>query len=418
MLSNQDWLVYLGGRDNRGDFPVQASLPELALAMRAALLAKPDYFRGLSRNGSLPSSTLAGQAPANLAVLRSMQVLAKTGTVSTGQGQPVVGHLLLAWPAPHPQFLAIFRQAGNHGAGLLPQAAARLRQWQQTFPPRFASARVRLLSATVPESWQAEADCPEIANEDYRFSVCGAYRIVSSARGSRSERRVDGVLYQAGGGPVVLETDSLSYADAVLAAEAQTLTGSARQAMRAVVVWNAGHGNHRHGDSASLCDTTHCMVFLGDAITGNNQRREGAIDAELLALLDTLATEQGLDWLPFATGGDERWQREVNAGDMARLFKEAQVWDIRRERRKDNAIYIRLIYPESEEAVSCELFRNTLKLPSCPDAVIAVEGQKAWRFQGLGAGHGMGLSIVRAQALGLGGRSAEQILRDAYAKPQ
>lgn len=407
------WRQYLGERSTDGDFPLQANLPELALSLRAALLAQPGYFKGLTRNGSLKNSTLFDRSEADKRLLNQLQAMAKTGTVSTSEGQPLVGHLAVAWPADHPVFLAVFRQHGINGAGVLPTAIPLLIRWQKNHPPRFASVRVRLLTPTDPSSWQAEADCPELSTIQSRFTVCGQFRIVSSARGSRSERLVSGILHQAPNeGPAVLETDVDSYTDAVLNAEAQTLTGGAREAMRAVIAWNGSHGNHRHADSASLCDTTHCMVFLGE-LPNAARHRNSDIDIELLQLLDKLATESGLNWLPFANGGDQRWQRQISSKQLQDIFAENQILHMRRERRKNGDLFIRLFYPASEETISCEIFRNTLKLPSCPDA-IQPETDETWQFQGIGAGHGLGLSIVRAQILADNGRNAEQILRDAY----
>jgi hypothetical protein len=413
LTNPQTWRSYLGERNTDGDFALQASLPELALAMRAALLSKPDYFRGLSQNGILPNSTLAGQSETDKKLLRQLQVLAKTGTVSTVDGRPLAGHLLLAWPATHPVFLAIFRQRGVSGAAILSKAAVLLRTWQRDYPSRFAAVKVSLLTHTKPDSWDAEPDCPLVTDQYRRFSVCGQFRIVSTARASRSERIVKGVLRQTDEhGPRVLETDVDSYVDGVLAAEAQNLAGSAREAMRAVIAWNGSHGNHRHSESSSLCDTTHCMVFLGER-PEDKPRRSSHIDITLMQLLDKLAAESGLNWLPFANGGDQHWQRQLSTEELRRVFAENQILDIRRERRKDGELYIRLFYPTSEELLSCEIFRNTLKLPSCPDSVKTMDSQ-TWQFVGIGAGHGLGLSIGRAQALAEGGRNAEQILRDAY----
>lgn len=413
----ETWRPYLGERDADGNFPLQASLPDLALTMRAALLAEPDYFKGLTQNGWSPNSTLYGQKAKDKELLRQMQALSKTGTVSTADGRPLVGHLLVAWPANHPSYLAVFRQRGINGASVLPKAVERLKSWQQAYPARFASVRIRLLTPTDPASWEARAECPEISGLLNRFTVCGRFRIVSSARGSRSERLIDGILYKPRDhGPEILETDTESYADSVLAAEAQTLTGSAREALRAVIVWNGSHGNHRHADSQSLCDTTHCMVFMGQH-SGDNISRGGHANIKLLKLLDKLAAENGLNWLSFANGGDLRWKREITSSALNARFSETQVLDIRRERRKNGGLFIHLFYPDSEETMSCEIFRNHLKLPSCPDSINTNLDRSVWNFQGIGEGHGEGLAIVHAQALAEAGRTTEQILLDAYSRP-
>lgn len=413
--SSADWRALLGERDAQGRLALQASLPELALAMRAALLSQPDYFRGLRLNGISADSTLAGQNPRDKQLLRQMQAMAKTGSVSTASGQSLLGHLLLAWPAEHPLFLAIFRQADVKGAALLPKAAALLRLWQQNYPERYASVRVRLLTATAPNSWEAQSVCPTLATANSRFSYCGEFRIISTAAGSRSERLVSGILHNPPGGQaVVLETDVQSYVEAVMAAEAQNLTGSAKAAMQAVIAWNAGHGKHRHSDSGSLCDTTHCMVFLG-RLPEKQPVSSAKPDMALVGFLDKLATDAGLTWLPFANGGDAAWQRQITAPQLRTAFAENRIVDIRRERRKNGELFIHLYYADSEETLSCEVFRNTLKLPSCPDAIVADANQEVWHFQGIGTGHGLGLSIFQAQALAEHGRSAEEILRDAYA---
>ncbi len=263
-LALQDWRAYLGERESDGSFMLQASLPELAMTLRAALLRQPTYFRGLSLNGVSANSTLAGQNPADKQLLNQLQALAKTGTVSNPSGQALVGHLLVAWPASHPVYLALFRQNGVRGAAILSKAAGLLKNWRHDYPITHATIRVRLLTLTPRNSWETQADCPELAGPLGRFTLCGQFRIVSTAPGSRSERQVSGIIHADNdNGPAVLETDIDSYVDAVLSAEAQTLTGTAREAMRAVIAWNAGHGGLRHPDTQALCDTTHCMVFFG-----------------------------------------------------------------------------------------------------------------------------------------------------------
>lgn len=404
----------LGERAADGRFPIEATLAELGRMLRASLLSRPEHFRGLARNGDLPGSTLAGRDEAEKNLLRKLHALAKTGTVSDERGQPLVGHLLVVWPAERPAFLAVFRRRGVQGSSVLQQAAPLLERWQRTHPPRFALVRVRLLSLTPRAGWEVREDCPALAHGRDRFSLCGDFRIVSSARGSRSERRVSGVLHEpSAGGPVILETDAETYADAVLAAEAQDLKGGAREAMRAVIVWNGSRGGLRHADTSALCDTTHCMVFLGAPPDGQG-RRDASTHPRLLALLDKLASAAGSDWLPFAAGGEEHWERRRPAPELAGRLGEAQVLDIRRERRKDGGVFLHLLYPDAEEVVSCETFRNAFKLPSCPDALGYLGAENLWWFRGLGAGHGQGLAVGRAKALAEAGRSAEEILRDAY----
>jgi hypothetical protein len=411
---------YLGERDADGSFPFEATLNELAFVLRMSLLSKPLYFAGLAQNGVSSDSTLAAQSAPDKSLLQKIHAWSKTGTVSDAHGNPLLGHLMVVWPAEHPVYLALFRQRGVAGAALLQRAAPLLKQWQQTRPVRYAGVKVRLLTLTPRASWEAQEGCPALTVLNTRISQCGQFRIVSSAKGSRSERWVSGILKeQSAGGPVVLETDSETYADAVLTAEAQELKGPARAALRAIVVWNAGRGAHRHSDSASLCDTTHCMVFMGNAVPAKpGQSLPSPTDSHLLRILDRLAADAKLDWLPFANGGDERWQRRLNGSELSMQLGESALLEIRRERRKDGAVFIHLLYPENEEILACEIFRNRFKLPSCPDAIEHVAAEQVWLFRGVGAGHGQGLAIQRAKALGDAGGSAEDILRDAYGRKE
>ncbi len=404
--------AWLGERLSSGEFPIQASLPELALSLRVALLLKPDYFQGLSQNGLIPDSTLAGHAEDLLQVIRQQHVMVKTGSVSTATGQPLFGLMALAWPAPKPVYLAIFRQAGVRGAGLLSEAVSQLKQWQDSFPVSQANVRVHVLSLLSRASWQVDTDCPELTTQNTRFNLCGQYRVDANGHGSRSVRYFQGVLENQANGQLVLTTDVFSYIEGVLSAEAQPLTGSARAAMRAVIAWNGMQGQRRHSDVNALCDTTHCMVFMG-ALQPNHTDIE-PVDNHLLDELTELAHNTNTHWLSFAKGGEQRWQSYWSEAQLAQLLAEPWIQDIRRERRKTGDIWIHLYYAEQEETLSCEVFRSRLKLASCPDTITLASDQAGWVFSGIGEGHGLGLSLSRAQALSEQGMSAEQILIDAY----
>ena len=406
--------VFLGERSARGDFPIEANLIELGRIMRAALLLRPAYFDGLRRNGTAPDSTLSRQGPAERDLLERLRGMAKTGTVSSERGDPMVGHLLVAWPAEHPVYLAVFRQPGVQGAAVLGFATERLRNWQASRPARLGLVRVKLLGLTPRASWGTVEDCPSLSPERAWLTLCGSFRILSSAPGSRSERMLTGVIYYGPHGESILETDSESYADAVMQAEARDLTGAARDAMRAVVLWNGAHGGHRHGDTTSLCDTSHCMVFLG-LPTESNAMGASVSDPGLLSALDELSRMAGHRWFSFASGGTEPWVRELRSQELAELMGESQVLSVRRELRKQGGVFVRLVYPGNEDVMTCEVFRNALKLPACPSEIGFDGARSAWSFRGIGAGHGEGLSIARARSLSDSGYSALEILMDAYA---
>jgi len=413
------WRRYVGERAEDGGFPLESSLPELALVLRSCLLYRPDYFTGLSQNGVMEGSTLYAESEPDKRVLGKLQALAKTGTVSDARGHPLIGHLMVAWPAEAPVYLAVFRGFGCTGAGNLRRAARLLEEWSSRYPVELGRVRVRLLTLVPRASWEVLDACPSFSTDGsngwtQRVSTCGRFRILSAARGSRSERFVAGVLQSSPDGQkVVLETDPETYADAVMDAEAQDLQAEARKALRAVIVWNGTHGGARHADTASLCDSTHCMVFRG-SLAEKTPGRASVTDRTLVRQLYALTAKKGLDWLPFSKGGVEKWEKQVSAAELQSLVKEPAILEVRRERTRRGDVMVHLTYPENEETVGCEIFRNRLKLLSCPDMIRYDESRSTWLFAGMGAGHGQGLSLERVRVLAEAGKSAAAILADAY----
>jgi hypothetical protein len=413
------WRGYLGERDREGNFPLEANLQELALMLRASLLSIPERFSGLSGNGFTPGSTLYAESAQNKAILQRLHALSKTGTASDERGNPLVGHLMVAWPREDPVFLAVFRQTGSNGASCIRQAAAILQEWSSRYPAGYGQVRVRLLTLTPRSSWEILDECPSFERQDpagmkVRFSTCGRFKILSTAKGSRTERYVSGLLQSfPKGDEVVLRTDPETYADAVLSSEAQDLHGEDQKALRAAIVWNGTHGNHRHPETSSLCDSTHCMVFQGKT-SDQTGKPPGKTDLSLLKLLDGLAGQKKLNWLPFSEGGIEKWERQISFAELKQLVDELTILDLRRERTRNGDILIHLLYPESEERISCEVFRAKLKLPSCPESIQGDTAGSTWIFHGIGKGHGQGLSVDKARALATSGQNAAAILKDAY----
>jgi hypothetical protein len=413
------WGQCVGERRPEGDYPFEANLRELALVLRASLLLKPERFYGLSRNGFIPGSTLYPEPEQHKAILKRLHALSKTGTASDARGNPLTGHLMVAWPREDPLFLAIFRGNGNNGASNIRRASEVLQAWSSRYTPATGRVRVRLLSLTPRASWEIQDVCPSLERKEsggrsLRISTCGRFKIVSSARGSRSERWVSGLLQSdPDGNAVVLQTDPETYGDAVLASEAQDLRGEAQKALRAAIVWNGVHGGHRHPDTRSLCDSTHCMVFQGQDTEGPG-KPPGKTDIGLLNLLDEAAAQKKRGWLSFSEGGATGWERQIPFRELKALVDESAILDLRRERTRSGEIVVHLMYPETEERVPCEVFRARLKLPSCPESIQSDGATGTWIFKGIGKGHGQGLSVDRARTLAGSGAGAAAILRDAY----
>jgi hypothetical protein len=407
------WRSLLGERTADGAYAVEASLRELALVVRASLLARPDAFRGLAENGSLPGSTLAGVDPEAKAQVRRLGALAKTGTTSNARGEPLGGHLVLAWPAPRPRYVAVLRKPGVRGAGVLGAAGDRLERWRRAFSAEDADVRVALFTLLDPGTVSLVEPCPGIdvgGAEPGRTTTCGELRFTTDAPGARPERVVRGIVQRAGD-RTILVTDAESYADAVLDAEAADVHGAARAALRAVVVWNGIHGTTRHPDERALCDTTHCMVFRGLA-PGTSSPRDPPVDPAALRYLDEAARARAEPWMPFSKGGETTWSRRVGAAALARVVHEPLVLAVARERTRTGDVALHLTYADGVETLPCDVLRKALALPSCPARV--VHENDGWIFEGTGEGHGLGLDVARARRLGSEGRSALEILRDAY----
>ena len=404
----------LGARGVDGLFPLQFSLPQLALVLRAALLMAPDNLRGLEENGTLPKSTLYGAE--GLPVLEELHAAAKTGTVSDSAGNPFLGTLAVWWPAEAPRWLAVFRQNGVRGKGVLAAAAPYLKEWAARFPLRYSSVRVAVLGQFPLDAAALTSPCPVLPADSAgrRRNTCGVWRVTTGLPKAQPVRYLRGIIEERDGARV-LETDPLSYGEAVLRREGDELRGEARNALLAVIVFNGTSGALRHPDRRALCDTTHCMVFQGGPEPRRNESAPGKDAFPETALLEwlTARSRHREAWFPFSKGGADQWRRELSAARAAELTNEPSVLDLERLRNREGRVQIVVHYADHQETVSCDLFTTRFDLPSCPDAITS-RAPAGWLITGTGAGHGEGLQVVRAAALAKEGKSALQILEDAY----
>lgn len=415
------WRSILGERRPDGSFAYEASLPSLAMLEREALIRRPEMFAGLERNGEIEGSTLERASAREKKVLEEMHALVKTGTIGTSEGRPLMGHILIAWPAKSPEYLIIARKGGVSGAHVLDAVLPYLERWRKDYEPGSGRVRVRLFKRLDDDQFELHEQCRTFPvpgqnpDETATAGRCGAFEFTTRVKSARAERVVRGVLHKTKNG-TVLETDPETYADSVLEAEADGLHGEAEKALRAVVVWNGLHGSDRHPETHSLCDTTHCMVFLGSdpAAKPSKGRRT---DPALIHVLDRIASTFGTSWFPFSRGGNEGWQMTVTAMTLARTLDEQEVLAVQRERTRQGDVRIHLTYAGSAEIVPCEIFRNRLKLLSCPES-ISRNPDGSWLFEGTGEGHGEGLNVSAAEGLAKSGASAEEILRRAFTNPR
>ncbi len=409
--------VLLGERDAKGRFRLEFSLLGTARVIRSALLSSPRVFSGLRAQGSDSRSTLHN-APARFkALLRELDAGAKTGSVTDPRGEPLIGYLALFWPADSPTLIAVFRKSGVRGASLAESVLPLLERWKGEFRAAEIDVQVALLSQLPRTAWSVRAfeGIPGCHEEKLpsaeRTTSCGVWMIETRALRARATRLVAGIISPD---ETRLKTDRETYADAVVTSEGDDLPRAARQALRTVVVWNALHGGHVRGDSQTgLCDTTHCMVFLGHPIEGHSvfERAPEKLDPACLSLFQNNRAQHG-NWFPFSVGGSSSWERLIPEARLARIVGEPLVLDVRRELRRSGDVFLRFTYGAGEESVPCDKVMTLLDLPSCPDAV-RHDAAQSYVFSGMGKGHGMGLSLERARQLALRGEGAAEILQDA-----
>ena len=413
----------VGLRGYHGGFRIKGSIKEAMQMLRASLLVQPQAFEALASNGVVKGSTLHGADPGGLRALASLNALAKTGTVSSKTGRIKWGYLMVAWPSQGPEFLAVFRQEGVSGRGVLAKAMPYLRRWKAERRLAYGQVPLHVMSRLPRTSWDMAAPCPLLEGtwegEPIQFSRCGSLDVVSQARGSRKFRRYYGVMRLANeGDPVRLVTDPESYADGVLASEASHLVGEGQKALRAVIHWNATKGGERWHKKAGyesyvgLCDTTHCAVFQGEHAGG--LRATQATNSELLKTLDEL-TKGKEPWLAFSKGGLAPWNIRKNQAELKVIFGENPL-NIRRARLKSGKVLMEIEFPYDHIRWPCETFRSALKLPSCPSRVVYDKEEGTYRFLGQGAGHGNGISLTLLEQLSREGVTARDMILRAYAE--
>jgi hypothetical protein len=395
----------------------------VAHAYRLMAEVRPDVTAVLRRNPA--EGTLSGlEVSPELA-----GIAAKTGTVRDVGGRPVLG-----WIAAVDRDLVLVRvRAGKAPRTFAPEVVRLLERFRS---PAEGEAKVQVLGLVGIE--RVEARCEGIgvnvsaagvalAPADFAplaalvragKAICagGDWRL--RFPGLPAGRRYAGIFERSDppplpatsgppvperarrarrGSELIFRTSRMLYVAGVLQAEDSGIRGPARVALARVVDHNLSHSRH---PGRPVCDTTHCQAFLGTAVPRSEER---------LAL--RLGPLPAKDWLPFSQGGEEPWTESRTAAEVEAVLG-AEAVGLRftqghahyRARVSDGeAIY------DEEQEVPCELVRNPLKLPSCPE--------QAWRqgsrvvFTGRGRGHGEGLDLEKAKR---SGKDAREILRGAY----
>jgi hypothetical protein len=415
--SADDWAPYLqlftalGGRAPQletaraiGILPgLELSVAQVASAYAAIATTAPEVLDALR---STPrAGTLAGLPDS--AWFTARKIALKTGTMRDTSSTPVHGWIAAVGDA----FIVVTHANGWPATRLLPTVRALI---EQQAPPSAETARVQILGS-VPKV-TVDLSCPpqhpmaidaKLAagatvavsamrpNAHYRCLGAPITTGFTDRKGRRVERAYAGALVldplpkatlpsramrptdpRAAaarlGSDLVLETSMRHYVYDVLASEYPHGHVETLKALAVSVRNNAGVP--RHGERP-LCDTTHCQVFghAGRLAAGLRKRLLAATDAALIAP-EGARTGAARIWMPFQLGGYEPWSRELPSAEVQRRLGGAT--------------------PLAD--VPCEILRNQLKLPSCPESITPSGDGSTLRFAGRGEGHGLGLSLVEA----------------------
>jgi len=393
--------------------------------------------------------TLAGLPDASWFLARGISL--KTGTVRNVRGEPL--HAWIAAVGPReldgsPSFVTALHATGRATSALLPELRHRL---EQGLTGLEQSARVQILGLVRPGSvglaceagapllvrtgggdWRAEppgTEVPPGTPAEGSTYVCPADALVLTfpdASGHEVRRRYWGALHVESptenevfssvplraksararlGSPLVLTTSEASYTVSSLLSELPNAHYETLKALALVVRNNLRVA--RHGERP-LCDTTHCQLFGHDEDVPAWQRRRVRDAVAQTANIAIVPGVEGRSWLPFFLGGDTPWHEARSGPAVEEALGLAQTPTCV-TREGDGTVEV---VAGSVAHFPCEVFRNQLRLPSCPDRIVVTT--RGLEFDGRGEGHGAGLDLTAAEALVAQGVNHRTLLQRFY----
>lgn len=410
-------------------------------------LASPHVVDALRMTAS--EGTLAPAAEAPWFAARGIAL--KTGTVRGARSEPLHAWIVAVGPrspAGTPAFVAALHATGRATSSLLPELRRRL---AAALTGLESPADVQVLGLVPPGSVAAgcAAGIPLAVREPggaWRLEEPGAVRpmgalgsggacacpgsaLVLSFPGADGTPRVRayhgtlrveppppgephaGVPLRArsararAGSRYVLATSLLSYLTSSVLSEAPSAHTEVQKALALAVASN--RLSRRHGERPP-CDTTHCSLFGHDERVPARTRQRARAAVANVGGLTLEPPASGRAWLPFFLGGRAPWTEVRSAGEVrAELGLAAD--PARLARLADGSVEVEA---GTVKRVPCEVLRNQLRLPSCPDAL--EEAAAGFVFRGAGEGHGEGLDVTAANAAAAEGADFRALLRRAF----
>jgi hypothetical protein len=407
----------------------------------------PFVVDALARTAS--GGTLAGLPDAPWFLSRGISL--KSGTVRSVRGEPLHAWIVAVGPREadgSPSFVAALHGSGRATSSLLPEIRHRL---EQSLTGLERSARVQILGLIRPGSvgLACETATPMLVR-----AVDGAWRVEPPGSVVLPDRLAEGSSYACPAGALVLrfpdalgrevrrryygslrfdpppQTEvassvplrakstrarlgsplglSTSEASYVLSSLLSELPNGHHETLKALalVLRNNLHVG-RHGDRP-LCDTTHCQLFGHDEDVPGWQRRRARQAVAETADVAIAPGPTGPTWLPFFLGGNFAWRQVRPAAAVEEeLGLEQPPSEVTRQ--LDGTVEV---VAGTVKRFPCELLRNQLRLPSCPDLVAATAG--GFEFFGRGEGHGAGLDLTAAEEAVAQGLDFRALLRRFY----
>lgn len=213
------------------------------------------------------------------------------------------------------------------------------------------------------------------------------------------------------GSRLVLTTSERSYLESSLLSEFPNGHIETLKALTLVMRHQLKANRH---PGRPLCDTTHCHLYgQEEGVTPANRRTARAAvaavrDVELVDLdppADSTGTASERPWLTFWVGGRSLWKTTRTAAATREVLGlSANPSGIQ---VVPGAVIV-AIPGFAHLRIPCELFRNQLRLPSCPTRVTT--SLTRFAFEGLGDGHGAGLDLGATEAASAAALGYDDIL--------
>jgi hypothetical protein len=407
----------------------------------------PFVVDALTRTAS--EGTLAGAPGAAWFVERGVAL--KSGTVRDVRGTPLHAWIVAVGPREadgSPRWLAALHAGGRATSALLPELQRRLAR-SLTGLERVARVQVLglvhragvgvacedgtpMLLRDEAGEWRVERpgsavppgglspaftylcpagplvlSFPDARGADQRRRYWGSLRIDPLPRGEpESSVPLRGKSARARiGSELVLATSEASYALSSVLSELPNARAETLKALSLVLRNNLRAG--RHGERP-VCDTTHCELYGHDESASAGQRIRARSAIADVASTEIAPGPEGRAWLPFFLGGQAPWRETRSAAAV----EEALGLDAAPARIVKVDAATVAVTAGVERTFPCELFRNQLRLLSCPDTVTSIAS--GFEFRGRGEGHGEGLDLVVAETAAAQGSDYHAVLQRFY----